>query len=176
MLKIIGRADVPQSKVELDPYVPFIVRLGEENRKYRSRICYFQPDDKSIFEIWLDGETAEIHRVALVIAEPARRVESGKPDDGPRALTKGNAPVADASRWEDPKVRNNFSQLTVADSFEVVFGKDFVSVRFTAAGAPKDWIVNDKSRFGVDAENRLCRFDLINLSAADVSGIRAALD
>lgn len=64
MLKITGRRDISQATLEFDGRVPFVLLLGTEPDAGGSCRWYAREEDQSHFEIWLDGETAAIHRAA----------------------------------------------------------------------------------------------------------------
>lgn len=175
MLKITGRRDSPRASVEIDPHVPFILRLGTRPEAGESLRWYCDEGDPSHFEIWMD-RSGVIHRVALVFLKiPGRVTESNEPDRGPTIPTPGRVPVCDISAWDDPRIKEDDDQLTEQHRFDVHLGKDFASVRFHEAGEPREWIVNHKSRFGIDVAGRLCRVDLIGLSVDELSLMRKAL-
>lgn len=159
MVKITGSSPASEVRLKMDHAVPYSLTFGVEATKVWS--C--TPDEGSRFEIWTDAKGA-IARVALLTADPARRSDSKKADDGPKADGKGEVPTSDIA-----------GKTSAQDPFELVLGPDYVSVQFKDAGKPKEWIVNEKSRFGVDAKGRLSRFDLIGLSEDDVRSILGAL-
>lgn len=175
MLKITGRRDSPQAGVEIDSHVPFILRLGERPEAGESLRWCCSESARSHFEIWLDRSGA-IHRVALVLLNIRGRVtESNEADQGPKIPTPGRVPVCDVSAWKNPDVIVDDYQFTEKDRFDLHIGKDFASVRFPEAGEPREWIVNSRSRFGVNADGRLCCVDLIGLSTEQLGLMREAL-
>lgn len=175
MLKVIGRSDLPQASVEIDGCVPFILSLGVEPAQGESLIWSCREGDFSLCEIWLDPK-GTIHRVSLVLLNISGRVlESSDEDTGPTVPTPGRIPVCDVSAWEDPEVVKNHDSLVVQGRFGLHLGKNFASLRFYEMGEPKEWIVNHRSRFGINSEERLCRVDLIALAPKDLSTMREAL-
>lgn len=175
MLKITGSVETPRAHLELDPHLPFLLRLGEAGNPGESLIWYCKPDDRTIFEVWLNEKTGVLQRISLVVVAPSRIVESQTTDSGPRVPTARRAPTGDTSPWGDPNITRNFDQHTEADQFNLVLGRDFISISFTGAGDPNEWIVNHRSRFGVDKDRQLCRVDLIGLTSQDITRIRDAV-
>lgn len=175
MLKITGRTEATRAHLELDPHLPFLLRLGEESAPGESLIWYCKPDNRTIFEVWLHQKTGALQRISLVVVAPDRIIETQAADIGPSVPTAGRVPIGDTATWRDPKIIRNFGQYTEADQFKLILGRDFISISFTDAGEPHDWIVNHRSRFGVDKDSRLCRIDLIGLTSQDIASIRDAL-
>lgn len=174
MLKIVGRAEAPRAHLELDPHLPFLLRVGDAPARGESLIWYCKPDDRSIFEAWLHSKTGALHRISLVVIAPSRISQMESADEGPTIPTSSLVPVGDIAAWNDAEIARNFSQFTERDSFFLVIGRNFVSIRFDQAGEPKEWIVNHRSRFGVDKNSQLCRVDLIGLTPRNVASISEA--
>lgn len=175
MLKVIGQLDAPQATVEIDPHVPFILRLGLRPEAGESLRWYCQEGARSHFEMWMNRE-GTVHRVALVLLNiPDRIRESDEQDPGPTTPTPGRIPVFDVSAWSDPAVKANYDQFTENHRFDLRLGKGFASVRFFRSGEPEEWIVNGRSRFGLAADGRLCRVDLIALTQPEANLLREAL-
>lgn len=176
MLKITGRLDSPQASVEIDAYVPFILSLGGKPPPGESFIWNCREGDFSLFEMWLDRNTGAIHRVALVLLNiPGRVIESDEVDQGPTVPTSGRIPVCDVSGWSSVRVGENYNPLILQHRFDLQIGKNFASLCFYGAGEPREWIVNHRSRFGVNKNGQLCRVDLIGLSVDELSTMRQAL-
>lgn len=175
MLTITGRAESPRATLELDPHVPFILSIGNAPGQGESLIWYCEPDNRSVFEVWLDGKTGALHRVALVAINPKRVSRIDVSDDGPSVPTSGRVPVGDIAEWRDPKVVRNLDQITESDPFTLVIGVNFISIRFGQGDEPKEWIVGQRSRFGVDKSNHLCRVDLIGMTPQDIASINDAV-
>lgn len=175
MLKIIGRREITQATLEFDGYVPFVLLLGSGPDAGGSCRWYAREGDQSHFELWLDGETGAIHRAALILVAKGRIKESAGPDSDPTVPTSGRVPVCDLSPWKAADVAKNLDQLEETCPFDLILGPDFASVRFAGAGNPQEWIVGHRARFGIAADQRLCRVDLIGLTAKDLDGIRGAL-
>lgn len=182
MLKIIGTTADAQASLELDPHVPFTLRLGippaqasfiwDCSEKQSSQ-------GSTIVEIWVHPKTAAIHKVTLVSIDPARVKQLSEPDSGPTIPTPGRIPVCDTIPWTRMKAWNNPEQpakMNVSETSQVdfVLGSDFASLRLSP-GEPASWIVNQRARFGVNAENVLCRIDLINLRPEDIADLREAV-
>lgn len=175
MLKVIGRQDSPQASVEIDANIPFILRLGVSPGPGELFQWYCREGDSSHLEIWLDRAGA-MHRVALVWLNIRGRItESDEADQGPTVPTPGRVPVCDVSGWSAVKVGENYNPLEFQNRFDLHLGNNFASVRFHEAGEPQEWIVNHRSRFGVNASGQLCRVDLIGLSADELSIMRKSL-
>jgi hypothetical protein len=176
MLKVIGRRDSSQASIELGADIPFILRLGIGPGPGESFQCYCREGDSSHFEIWLDPEGA-IHRAALVWLGISGRVTvSDEADHGPVVPTLGRVPVCDVSGWSVVKVGDNYNPLELQHRFDLHLGRNFASLRFHELGEPREWIVNHRSRFGIGADGRLCRVDLIGLSSDELRIMRKALN
>ncbi|UPT73026.1 MAG: hypothetical protein M0D55_14120 [Elusimicrobiota bacterium] len=177
MLKITGRRDSPQASVEIDASIPFILRLGGNPGPGESLIWSCREGNFSLFELWLDANTGAIHRVALVLLNIRGRIaESDQVDHGPMAPTPGRVPVCDISGWSAVKVGDNYNPLEFQHRFDLHLGKNFASVRFHDAGEPREWIVNHRSRFGINSNDQLCRIDLIGLKPDEFRIMRKALN
>lgn len=175
MLKVTGHLEAPQVTVEIDPRVPFILRLGVRPETGESLRWYCQEGDRSHFEVWMNREGA-IHRASLVLLNiPDRVRESSEQDAGPTNPTPGRIPVCDVSAWKDPAVVANHDQLTENHRFDLHLGKNFASLRFPQTDEPREWMVNHRSRFGLSTDGRLCRVDLIALNPTEIVRLREAL-
>ncbi len=175
MLTITGRAESPRATLELDPHVPFVLRIGNAPGHGESLIWYCEPDDRSIFEVWIDGKTGALHRVALVAINPNRISRTKAADSGPTVPTSERVPVGDTAAWQDPRVVKNLDQITERDQFSLLIGANFISIRFGETGEPKEWVVSHRARFGVDKTKRLCRVELTGLTLQDIAAINDAV-
>lgn len=184
MLKIIGTAEDNQASLELDPHVPFTLRLGVPPAG-GSFVWHCDDEQQgkrtSTLEVWVHSRTGAIHDVTLVSMNPARVSQAAEPDGEPTIPTPGRIPICDKADWmrekswnnpEEPAKRNVF----VSRRFELVLGPNFASIRFQDAGEPASWVVNQRSRFGINAGGSMCRIDLINLRPEDLESLREAVE
>ncbi len=182
MLKIIGTTDGRQASIEFDRHIPFSLRLGVPPAE--SSFIWTCNDRESegkvsTLEVWVHARTGAIHEITLVTILPSRVILTEDFDGGPTVPTPGRIPVCDTEPWMREKAWNNPEEpakkyVDDARRFDFVVGVDFVSVRFPGLGEPQSWIVNQRSRFGMNAEGFLCRIDLIGLKADELAGIREA--
>ncbi|MBI2787332.1 MAG: hypothetical protein HYX59_01495 [Elusimicrobia bacterium] len=184
MMKIISTSEDKQASVDLDPHIPFTLRLGipPAGGSFIWHCSDDGPDENSSrLEVWVHARTGAIHKVTLVWISPARVKVTEDFDNGPTIPTTGRVPVCDTAPWMQGKAWNNPEEpakkgIDESHRFDLIVGENFASVMFADMGEPKSWFVNQRSRFGVNAEGFLCRIDLINLRPEDLEQLREALE
>ena len=174
MLRITGKADMPQASLEIDPHVPFILRLGVRPEAGNSLRWYFGEGDESRLEIWLDENTGAIHRVSLVWVSKRHVSVLDEADKGPNVPSAGRTPVCDKTDWA--QAADSIGQISASGEFRLTLGRDYASIRFPGAGEAKEWIINHRSRFGIDSKQRLSSIDLIGLKSDEAARLRDSVE
>ena len=159
MLQLIDVSESIPARVELDDYLPFIVRWGEPNENLMAppNLYWGISTEYSLLEIGIEPELKAIRVVKVVL--PGRFIiyDSQVHIDA-KTPARSGIPICNTTDWlSNPNFTNRF--FTEDGTFELHVGKNHVCVIFSTHQIVSQ-IVSEKVRFGLDQNNYLCMLEV----------------
>lgn len=173
MLKVIGSKPDARAVVEVDPYVPLTIELGDGESGtplyWRGRA-----GDGSLVEVGVSPNDGSLHSITVTSISRERVVRSTQAPGG--QVGEVGVPRVDMSLW--PAVRREFAENFVEQvvPLQLILGESTATLSFSRSSAPVSWHGVGSILFGVAEDGFLCCIEVRDLSEEQLVTIAGAAD
>ncbi len=172
MLRIIGRAETIEERVEVGNYVPLTIHWGRSRGPY----LYWRSGDlrRSFHELGLDPSTGHVRSFTLTLVGPS--VQSDAREDLSGLPVHTGCPVFDLRNWPPGDWENGLARyVDEPQPFVVRITSTSVSVAFADLSDSTNVFRVDRTHFFADAVGYLLGLEVRGLTAHESAVLHTAL-
>lgn len=180
MIKIKEETECVGTSIEFDGYVPFSAKFECD---FPSQPFYWRVGDGrySLMEIGFVRESGAIHSITLVsIKKENIHLHDDTYSYENYSIKASCLPVFDLGNWSDHKykVSRNFENNFIDDfnlDFDLIIGKDYLSVLFPENDKPAEYLKNSNVIFGIGRDGFLASISIVDISDKDMICLKSAV-
>ncbi len=176
MLQIINISDEIPETIELDDYLPIIVRWGNQdlNLFSRPRLYWSILGEYELFEIGMDANTQVITVMKIVNIGKNTVKYNSNLGISPTIASSYGVPIFNIADWSSSPNFFNENYFREQGSFEIHVNNNHIYIIFSFQDVISQ-IVSGRIRFGLNTNNYLCALQIDNLSPEEMVGFLGTL-
>ena len=179
MLKIVNISEILPEIMELDDYIPIIIRWGEADYLNPRNLMMLTPkfywsisDEFSLIEIGIDSENRIIRVIKVVLAGRVT-IQSSEFHINPSLLAQSGMPICQIDE-QSSSIELTSGYYRENGTFELHIGSNHLCVIFSNLEVVSQ-IVCGRVRFGLDLNNYFCVLEVVGFSSEEIAQLTKTL-
>lgn len=168
MLQFVGVSQPSFEKIELDDYIPLVIRWGEQD--FYPKLYWSIADESSLLEIVIDAQTQVIRSVKVTLAR--KYIHPSEIHIDTSLSYHSGVPICNTDFSSNAEFREGY--FREKGTFELHIGKNHAGIIFSDNSLAFQ-IVSGRVRFGLDKNNYLCMMEIVDFTDEDMAQLTETL-